>query len=134
MIRAARRRMRLPELDADAVPRVALLGVALSGLALALVAAVFVVVVVGLSHKADRADLRAVSAEQRATASDAKASAVKLSVCRLSFRQQPNAPGIAPPSTSRGIDLAPYWQDVFGALACDHLPRADLTRPPGGTK
>jgi hypothetical protein len=130
VIRAARRRVRLPEFDAAAVPRVALLGVALSGLAVIVAAAALAVVVIGLGHKADRADLRSVKAEHRASTSDAKASALQLSVCRLAYVQRPGAPGIAPPLTARASAVAPYWQDLFAHANCSGLPLADLARPP----
>ena len=131
MIRKARERMRLPELDAAAVPRVALLGVALSGLAVIVAVTALAIVVIGLGHKADRADLRSVSAEHRASSSDAKASALQLSVCRLAYVQRPDAPGVAPPATDRGAAIAPYWQDLFAHADCTALPLAELARAPG---
>jgi hypothetical protein len=130
VIRAVRRKMRLPELDAATVPRVALLGIALSAFALVVAIAALAVVVIGLGHKADRADLRATSAETRAVSSQAQAQRIVLAFCRLSYVQRPNAPGIAAPSTDRGSDLAPYWQDLFASINCGAVPRAELERPP----
>jgi hypothetical protein len=133
VIRAVRRRVRLPELDAAAVPRAAQLGVALSALALTVAVVTLVLLVVGLGHKADRAEVRAAGAADQAASSDARSAALQLSVCRLAYAQRPNAPGIAAPSTKRAADLAPYWQDVFAATSCSHIPTVVLARPPAAT-
>lgn len=118
------RRPHLPELDAATVPRVALLGVTLSALALVLALGTLIVVIIGLGQKADRAEVRA-------TRSEATTTALQLSTCRLAYRQQPDAPGVAPPATARGADIAPYWADFFEKAGCAGLNRREVERAVG---
>lgn len=109
-------RFRMAFLSSDALPKIALTGLALAIVAFVVGALALFRVSVVANQKADRADAR----------SQAAARQTLLAVCALANAQRSGNMDAPPPSTSRGAYVAVAWQVTFDSLGCTRFTREEL--------
>lgn len=102
--------------DADRLPGIALAGLAMAVVALIIASVAFIRIGIVAGQKADRADARSQSAARTAS----------LAVCALANAQRIGNRDAPRPSPGRGVYVATAWQITYESLGCTMFSKAEL--------